>query len=257
MNVEGGKGIVVKLVDTHSHLYDIPEVESVLVEAGEKRIGIMGVGEEKISNKKILEISRKFPELIYPAIGLHPFLLDRLDLEDEFTWLKEHIESVFALGEVGLDYKGKVEPEKQKEVFKRLLSLAKEYHKPVIIHSRRATRDCVEIVKEMGVEKAIFHWFSGTPSLVEDIISQGAYLSVNPAIDYSHGHRKVIERAPLERLLLETDSPVPYKGKTTTPLNITIPLRTLSKLKGMPEEDIARITTENFFYLISCHSSPL
>ncbi|NOZ63875.1 MAG: TatD family hydrolase [Caldiserica bacterium] len=237
------------LVDTHSHLYDIPRVESVLAECDRKGIVVLGVGEEMISNQKILEISRKFPGLVYPAIGLHPFLLGNLKVEEEISWLKEHIEFVVALGEIGLDYKGEEEPDRQKEVFKKLLSLAIEYQKPVIIHSRRAVRDCVEIVKEMEVERAIFHWFSGSPSLVGDIVSAGGYLSVNPAIGYSHGYKRVIERAPIDRLILETDSPVPYKGKPTTPLEVVLPLRMLSELKGIPEEDIARITTENFFSL--------
>ncbi len=241
----------VLLVDTHSHLYDIPDMETVLAEAERRGIIVLGVGEEKVSNQKILEISRKFPGLVYPAIGLHPFLLSKLEAEEEIAWLKEHIESVAALGEIGLDYKGEVEPEKQKEVFKRLLSLAGEYHKPVIIHSRRAARDCVELVKGMGVEKAVFHWFSGSPSLVGDIVSAGGYLSVNPAIGYSHGYKRVIERAPLERLILETDSPVPYKGKPTTPLEVMLSLQMLSELKGIPEEDIACITTENFFSLFA------
>ncbi len=238
------------LIDTHSHIYDIPGIEQLIPQLISQNIIVMGVGEEKVSNQKIREISSSYPHLIFPCFGLHPFLLSRLDIREELEWLEKHLPEAVALGEVGLDKKGETDLKFQREVLKEVLCLASRFNKPVLLHSRKAGKEIVGLIKGLGWHKVVLHWFT-EPPLVEEMVEFGAYFSVTPAVVYSHTHRKVIERVPLERLLLETDSPVPFKGRVTTPLDILIPARELSKIKKKSLEEVIEVTTSNAIHLFS------
>jgi len=138
--------------------------------------------------------------------------------------------------------------ELQKEVLKRLLALAKEHGKPMTIHSRYAWKDCFELVKGAGVEKAVFHWFTGFSSVLRDILDAGYFISTTPAAEYHAEHRRAIRETPLEKLLLETDCPVVY-GRgikyRSEPADILRSLRAAAALKGIEEVVVAEQTTYN------------
>ncbi len=124
--------------------------------------------------------------------------------------------------------------------------MAKEFDKPITVHSRGAWEDCFDLTVEMGVKNVIFHWFSGPIKLVKKIVDHSFYVSATPAIEYSKDHRAAVLNTPLDNLLIETDSPVKYGELISEPKDVIIPLREVSKLKEVKIEEVAEKTTQNF-----------
>jgi TatD DNase family protein len=133
----------------------------------------------------------------------------------------------------------------QRDTFKRLLKIAKKHAKPVSIHSRGAWADCVNTTIEIDVEKAVFHWFTGSLYDLKKLLDHGYYVSATPAAAYSKEHRAVIENTPLEQILLETDSPVSYQGETSDPSFVLKALASVAELKKEKPETVAEKTTDN------------
>lgn len=234
-----------KLVDTHAHLDEVPNLPRELEEA--RRVGVVAVvavGMERGSNLRVLELGREHRGFVFPAVGLHPWSLPQ-DPGEELEFLREHLGEAVALGEVGMDLKIPKAPELQRRVLEGVVELAEEYRKPLILHSRWAWREVVEVVRGRSVSPSIFHWYSGPEELVGEILDLGHYLSATPALEYSPPHRAALLRCPVERVLLETDSPVKYRGRESRPSEVVRSLRALSELKGMEAEELARLTTEN------------
>jgi len=212
---------VYKLIDTHAHLDELRNLDLMLEEAKKAGvIAIVAVGSNYQSNMKTLKISQQNRRFVYPALGLHPWELGNLgtfEIDENLRFIEQNIASAVAVGEIGLDYDKRVlkvaSKELQKEVLARLLNLARKYAKPAIIHSRYAWKDALCLIQDVGINKAVFHWFTGFSSVLKDIISGGYFVSATPATEYHEEHRRAIKEAPLRRLLLETDCPVAY-GRT-------------------------------------------
>jgi TatD DNase family protein len=138
--------------------------------------------------------------------------------------------------------------ELQKEVFGRLLNIARKYAKPAIIHSRYAWKDALDLIQDIGIDKAVFHWFTGFSSVLRGIIDGGYFISATPATEYHEEHRRAVKEAPMPRLLLETDCPVTYGRAAryeSQPADILRGLEAVSQLKGIAEDTIAEQTTRN------------
>jgi TatD DNase family protein len=247
---------VYKLIDTHAHLDELKNLDSVLDEAKEAGIiAIVAVGSNYQSNIKTLEISQKHRRFVYPALGLHPWELGNLEtteIDDNLEFIEKNIASAVAVGEIGLDYDKRVvkvaSKELQKEVLDRLLNIAKKYAKPAIIHSRYAWKDALQLIQDVGMDKAVFHWFTGFSSVLKGIIDGGYFVSATPAAEYHEEHRRAIKDAPLPRLLLETDCPVTYGRAAryeSRPTDVLRSLGAVSQLKGIAEATIAEQTTRN------------
>jgi len=247
---------VYKLIDTHAHLDELKNLDLILEEAKKAGIiAIVAVGSNHQSNIKTLEISQKHRRFVYPALGLHPWELGNLGtfgIDDNLRFIEQNIASAVAVGEIGLDYDKRVlkaaSKELQKEVLARLLNIAKKYAKPAIIHSRYAWKDALHLIQDAGMDKAVFHWFTGFSSVLRGIIDGGYFISATPATEYHEEHRRAVKEAPLQRLLLETDCPVTY-GRTaryeSQPADIVRGLEAVSQLKGIAEATIAEQTTRN------------
>jgi TatD DNase family protein len=234
------------LIDTHVHLDQIQSVERVIqtaLQAGVKVI--VAVGMNHASNNRILELADQFAGMVYPAVGYHPWSIEADEVEETITFIERRLDDCTALGEVGLDYKVKVKKPVQRKVFERLLELAKEKKKPVIVHSRLSHSRTHQMVAESGIERAVFHWYSGALDVLDRILADGFWVSATPALAYSPPHRAAITRAPLERILIETDAPVKYGDKVSEPADLRVTLRELSQLKNVSENKLASITTEN------------
>ncbi len=244
------------MIDTHAHLDELDNLETALVTAQE--IGtraIIAVGSNHQSNQKIIDICNKYPTFVFPALGIHPWELGNLEpsqLEYILKYIEQRISDIVAIGEIGLDYDKRVirraSKELQKDVLKRLLSLALSYNKPVSIHSRYAWKDCFDIVRDSGIEKAVFHWFTGFSSVLRSILERGYFVSCTPAAEYHEEHRRAIKETPLDLLLLETDCPVVYGRETkyrSQPSDIIRSLKSAALLKNTVEIDVARQTTYN------------
>jgi TatD DNase family protein len=247
---------VYKLIDTHAHLDGLSNLDSVLEEAKKAGvIAIVAVGSNHQSNIRTLEISQKHCRFVYPALGLHPCDLANLgniQIDENLRFIEQNIASVVAVGEIGLDYDKRVvkvaSKELQKEVLGQLLNIAKKYAKPAVIHSRYAWKDALYLIQDIGVDKAVFHWFTGFSSVLRGIIDGGYFVSATPAAEYHEEHRRAVREAPLPRLLLETDCPVTYGRATrykSRPADVLRDVMAVSQLKGIDESEVAEQTTRN------------
>ena len=247
---------MLEVIDTHAHLDELDNPEPALTKAKAAGvIAIVAVGSSHQSNQKVLEICLNHLGFVYPALGLHPWELGNLDsrrIDATLRLIEEKITHISAIGEIGLDYDKrviKVAPkESQKEALKSLLGLARQYLKPVIIHSRYAWKDSFELVRDSGIEKAVFHWFTGFSSVLKDILNAGYFISATPAAEYHEEHRRAIRETPLEKLLLETDCPVKYGREAkyrSEPADILRSLKAVADLKQVDEPTIALQTTHS------------
>jgi len=249
------------IIDTHAHLDEIENLGVVMAQAREAGVvAIIAVGQDLASNKKTLEIAAKYPGFVYPALGYHPWNIKEPEIAANLDFIKTNISKAVGIGEVGLDYHKRVreaaDKDLQKRVFAEVLQIAKENDKPALIHSRYAWRDAFDMVKGAGITKAVFHWYTGTSSVLRDIIDGGYYISVTPAVEYHEEHRRAVKETPLGQLLLETDSPVTYaRGREgefkTTPADVVRSLKGAAEIKGLSEGEAAKATTGNAVQLFN------
>jgi TatD DNase family protein len=174
------------------------------------------------------------------------------EVDDNLRFIEQNIASAIAVGEIGLDYDKRLlkvaSKELQKEVLGQLLDIARKHAKPAIIHSRYAWKDALHLIQDVGMDKAVFHWFTGFSSVLKGIIDGGYFVSATPAAEYHEEHKRAVKEAPLQRLFLETDCPVTYGRAVryeSRPVDILRGLGAVSQLKGIDEDIIAEQTTRN------------
>lgn len=246
---------MIRIIDTHAHLEEIENLGEALAKAKESGLeAIIAVGQDIKTNERSLEIAAQYPGFVYPALGWHPWNLKENEITANLDYIRANIHKAAVVGEIGLDYHKRVrecaDKDLQKKILRSLLQIAKEFNKPVSLHTRYAWRDAFDLVKEEGVEKAVFHWYTGTSSVLRDIIASGYYISVTPAVAYHEEHRRAVKETPVQQLLLETDSPVTYaRGRegefTATPADALRSLRGAAEVKNISEQALAEATTEN------------
>jgi TatD DNase family protein len=249
-----------------------PDREDVIRRARNAGIeAIITIGSDLESNIKGLALSEKY-DFIYSSVGIHPH--DAKDFTEEiFNQIKEWATKfeirnskfeikkvnsslrnpkVVAIGEIGLDYHYDNSPrEIQRQVFMKQLQLAKEVNLPVIIHSREAKKDTLEIIKESGINKGVLHCFSGDIDMAEKAMARGFYISIAGPVTFKNAKRpkEIAKAIPDDYLLIETDAPYlapePLRGKRNEPAYIVNTARVIAELRGVSLEDIARITTLN------------
>jgi TatD DNase family protein len=156
-----------------------------------------------------------------------------------------------AVGEIGLDYwlkkarKDTSHVRLQQEVFGKLLALSRKHNKPAIIHARGSWDECLRLDCNSGLEKAVFHWYSGPADILKRILDRGYFISATPAAEYSENDENAIFHAPLASLLPETDAPVEYKGKRSEPADVVRTTEAVAKIKSESTQRVAQITTQN------------
>lgn len=241
-----------RLIDSHAHLEEMDDLGPAIERASQNGIvAVVAVGSDYESNNRVLEIAAKYPNLVYPALGLHPGRLDKAvaTLERQLQFIEDNVADAVAIGEIGLDYHKRVVAlsgkELQKEVLASILTLARRHSKAVIIHSRYAWKDSFALVRDAEVEDAVFHWYTGPTNVLREILGRGYFVSATLAVEYHAEHRRAVKEAPLQSLLLETDSPVFYRGHQAEPADISRVLQATAQLKGLPPDTIADKTTEN------------
>lgn len=240
--------------DTHCHIYNeyydnnIEQVYEKMKEANVDRI--INNGCDSNSNKEVLDLLKKY-SWMYGAIGIHPESADSYTDED-LKYIEEHIndEKVVAIGEIGLDYYWtKDNKEKQKELFEYQLKLAERVNKPVIVHSREATQDTIDILKKYNV-RGVIHSFSGSYETACIYIKMGFLLGINGVITFKNCNLKdVVAKLDLRNIILETDSPyltpVPYRGKRNDSSHVFDIAKYICDLKGCTLEELAKETNGN------------
>jgi TatD DNase family protein len=245
------------IFDTHAHYddeqfdEDREELLSGMQEAG---IGtIVNVGSSIQSSETTLELAHRYP-FIYGAVGVHPDEVGALT-EEDIAWLKSVSvdPKIVAIGEIGLDYYwNESEPEIQKQWFIRQLDLAREVKLPVIIHSREAARDTLDIMKEHGRGLGgVIHCFSYGVEIAREYLNMDYYLGVGGVLTFKNARKlkEVVEYTPMERIVLETDcpylAPVPNRGKRNSSMNLPYVVEAIAEIKGISKEDVIWITEEN------------
>ena len=174
----------------------------------------------------------------------------------DLAWIRDHAahEKIVAIGEIGLDYYwDNVERDVQKQWFLKQLDVAKETGLPVVIHSREAAQDTLEIIKSEhnGTTGGVIHCFSYGVEMAREYLNMGYYIGVGGVLTFKNGKKlkEVVEYAPMDRLVLETDSPylapVPYRGKRNSSLYLPHVVEAMAEIKGMTPEEVIRATTEN------------
>ena len=241
-----------RLIDSHAHLEELEDLGPAIDRAKQNGVvAIIAVGSDYESNNRVLDIAGNHRGFVYPALGLHPGLLNEAadSLDRQIRFIEDHLDQAVAIGEVGLDYHKRVlsstSKDRQHVVFSMLLSLGQRHRKPVIIHSRYAWRDSFALTKGAGVELAVFHWYTGPSNVLEEILNAGYFVSATLAAEYHAEHRSAVKEAPLDGLLLETDCPVVYQGHRSEPADVTRSLQAAADIKGLPPDVVAEKTTQN------------
>jgi len=246
------------IFETHAHYDDKAyeeDLDRVLSKAKEAGIGkIVNVAASIHSCRTTLALTERYP-YIYGAIGVHPSDTGELT-ENDMDLLKEYCKQskVVAVGEIGLDYYWD-EPERdiQKKWFESQLELARSVNLPVIIHSRDAAADTLDIMKNHKAEEigGVIHCFSYGVEMAKQYLDMGFYLGIGGVVTFKNGKKlkEVVEYAPIDRLVTETDSPylspVPYRGKRNSSANIPLIIEEIANIKGLTVEEVEDITWKN------------
>lgn len=242
--------------DTHAHYddkaFDEDREELLQSLASADVEFIIDPGCDVDSSRKALELAEKFP-FVYAAVGLHPEELDKYSPEsfEEICSMARHPRCV-AIGEIGLDYYWDAShKEEQKELFRRQIELALELGKPVIVHDREAHGDCLEIVRAYPGLRGVFHCYSGSAEMAKELLKLGWYLGFDGPITYKNARKalEVLELCPVDRMLIETDSPylspVPMRGKRNDSSNLRYVVEKIAQVKGLSPGEAAAITLAN------------
>ena len=215
---------------------------------------VVNIGASIQTTKSTLELTRRYA-FVYGAVGVHPNETGELN-DHLLDWLKDMARQpkVVAVGEIGLDYYWD-EPDRgiQKKWFERQLQLAREVKLPVIIHSREAAKDTLDIMKAAHGEElgGVVHCFSYTKEIAKEYLDMDYYFGIGGVVTFQNGKKlkEVVEYLPIEKMLLETDSPylapVPYRGKRNSSLYIPLIAEEIAKIKGMDYDEVVRVTEGN------------
>ena len=245
------------LFDTHAHMdadaFD-PDRDDLIASFPGQGVGlVMNPGCDHPSSLAAIALAEKY-DFVYAAVGSHPDACDLVDeaLIEEYRKLCKLHPKVKAIGEIGLDYHYEDIPrEIQKKAFRMQMELARQVDLPVIVHERDAHADGLTIVDEFPEVKGVFHCYSGSLEMANELIKRGWYIGFTGVLTFKNA-RKAIEVAssiPLDRLVLETDcpymAPEPFRGRRNDPGKLYRMAERLAELRGMDLEQIHRITTEN------------
>ncbi len=204
------------------------------------------------SSRASIALAEKYP-YFYASVGVHPHEVSKMT-EADIDTLREMSKhpKVVALGEMGLDFYYDLSPrDSQRYWFKRQLELAEELDMPIIVHSRDASQECFDIISQSKVRKGVIHCYSGSAPMAEDYADMGFYIGVGGSLTFKNNKKtvEVVEKLPLEKILIETDSPylapVPYRGRRNDSRLLKYVVEKISEIKNIPEIDICNITKNN------------
>lgn len=246
------------IIDTHAHLYseefqvDIDLVMDRAQKAGVSKMYLPAI--DSSETESMLALEQRFPGVCIAMMGLHPCYVKEnvtAELAHVKSWLVKR--DFVAIGEIGLDfYWDKTFTNQQYEAFDIQMQWALELNRPIVIHTRNAMQETINRVKPFAQKglKGIFHCFSGSAESAKQIIDLGFLLGIGGVITYKNaGLPEVLENVSLEHMVLETDAPyltpVPFRGKRNESSYLSCIITKLAEVKGISEEEVARITTLN------------
>jgi len=243
------------MFDTHAHLADSRfdrDRDKVIENAVKEGIsGIICVCSDFDELDVFYNLLKEY-DFIYGAVGIHPHDASFQDKLKEKLHQALEKDKIVALGEIGLDYHYENSPRAiQKEVFKYQLALAKQKNLPVIIHSREAMEDTLSILQDEGIQRGVMHCFSGKEEDMKICLDMGLYISLAGVVTFPKAlnSQKIAKLAPLDRLVVETDSPYlapqPVRGKRNEPSFLRYIIQKIASLREIPEKELSDITSQN------------
>jgi len=257
------------LVDDHCHLTHEqykPDLAKVLQRARDTGVkAIICSGVNPPTNREALTLAKKHGPLIRCSMGIYP--LDAIgkgadaaglsvhegpiDLAKEFTFIEENKKDIAAIGEAGLDLhweKDKKLFEEQKTNFCKIIEFAKKINKPLIVHSRRAERECLDILEESGIKTVVLHSFESRKSVIKRAVELGYYFSIPVTVIKSPQFQILTEMANINQIITETDGPwmSPVPGERNEPANVRLAVEKIAEIKGFTVEDTANSIWMNF-----------
>lgn len=246
-----------KIVDSHSHIddekFDIDREEVVSLFDENKIDFIVDPASDVKSSEKIVEIVKKFSR-VYGAVGIHPHEVEDITDDDlKKIYNLSFSNKIVAIGEIGLDYYYDNSPrEKQKEIFRKQLEIAKKRNLPVIIHTREAMQDTFDILSEFkGDITGVMHCYTGSFEMAKKFINLGFYISISGVVTFKNATnvREMAKKIPLDNLLIETDSPYltpePNRGKRNESKFVWLVAQKLSELKNIEINNLIYNTNSN------------
>lgn len=244
------------IFDTHAHYDDRafdPDRESLLDAMPAAGVGrIVDPGCDAASSAAAIALAERY-DFVYAAVGIHPEELSSCHEAalSQIRSLAAHPKCV-AIGEIGLDYYWDASrKEEQKALFRRQIELALELCKPIIVHDREAHGDCMEIVCDYPGLRGVFHCYSGSAEMAKELLKRGWYLGFDGPVTYKNARKalEVLELCPLDRILIETDSPylspVPMRGKRNDSRNLRYVVQKIGEIKAVSPAELERITMDN------------
>jgi len=257
-------------IDVHAHLdpyfYTDAQVADVIKNAEQNNVKlIIANGLNKETNRHALRLAKKHPQ-IKPALGIYPWeaMMDdvraghykeesiNFNIEEELAFIKKHKNDIIALGEVGLDQKNQHKTRKQFEIFEEIIALSKEIDKPLIIHSRKAEAEVIELLEKHHAKKVIMHCFSGKKVLWQKIKDNQWYCSIPTNCVRSEHFQKLIKFMPINLLFGETDSPflAPAKDAKNEPANVVETYKMIAKIKQLELKEVENALFQNYQQLL-------
>ncbi len=248
------------MIDSHVHLDadQYADPTGPIKRALDAQVSAMIVpGTGPDSNRRVIDLARRNPGVVYAAIGFHPerFELTDRNADDVLEAIKRERESICAIGEVGLPWYGEragdtAVLERSRKTLARFASAATLYDLPLILHAPHQTAaDALEIVRAAGVRRAVFHWHKSDEATTRAILAADYFISLTPEVVYRERDQELARMLPLEKMLVETDGPWPYggpfAGKLTEPAMVKDVVAAVAHLKCATFEEIATTTTAN------------
>ena len=245
------------LIDIHCHLdhyYFKDDLDKVIDNA--KKAGltvILTAGVNPETNRKALEIAEKY-DIVKPCLGIYPPITlqkeinsggyplkeNKFDIDEEIEFIEKNKNKISAIGEVGLDYSRGEDSKRQTKIFERMISLAERINKPLVVHSRKAESDCVDILESSKLKKIIMHCFCGRKSLVKKIVDKGWFLTIPTSVVRSLQFQENAKLSPITQLFCETDAPYlsPFKDRRNEPAFVIEAYKEVAEIKGMELKEV-------------------
>ena len=240
------------MIDAHAHLLpDFVKNIDVLIENARKANlkAIINCAIEPSQFEYTRQLGEANPNFIFTSLGFAPQKIKDLDFDETIMKIQEY-PKIVAIGEIGLDYHWVKETywqKKQEETFISSIKLANALEKPIVVHSRKAEMDCINVLAKYAEQPVLMHCFAGNMLETEKVIDQGWMISIPTAVVNRKKHRKIARKIPLENTVVETDTPFlsPIQGKRNEPANVRFAIEEIAKLKGLTKEEVDEVTTRN------------
>lgn len=250
-------------IDVHCHVdfYEDKEIAEIVKRCEKNRVIFINQGTRPEKLDHVLKLGEKYPETAKIALGVYPLdalVLSDKEFDEKIAFIRKNKDKIVAVGEVGMDFheekyddaeKAEKSMKKQAENLKKFIKLANELNKPIIVHSRKAEKEVIELLEKEKAKKVIMHCFSGNFKLVQRIVDNGWSLTIPTSVTRSEHFQKIIALAPMEQLLGETDSPYLHPDKTKNnnePANVIVSYEKIAEIKKISLQDVEKQLEKNY-----------